>query len=171
MLAKTGKFLKMVPLIPQENITLWCLSIWLRILQTNASNPKMSENSQSHYHTETDASDFIIFNCSQFLEREAYVSNLCCRPKELSLYTMPKMANFADETFLHSVNTKHQTIMFYGVVAHHSIFASSKTAKLFTQGALTLLLHGIRMWPPRNDAMLWPFVTKTMAQQKKTVFK
>ena len=58
---------------------------------------------------------------------------------------MPKIANLAHETFLHAVNTKHQTIMFYGVVAHHSIFASSKTAKLLTKGALTLLLHGIRM--------------------------
>ena len=36
---------------------------------------------------------------------------------------------------------------------------------ILTQGARTILLHGMRMWPAMITTMFWPFALKAMAER------
>ena len=52
----------------------------------------------------------------------------------------------------------NQTITYCGVGAHHQNGIVEGKNKIPTQGAHTLLLHGIQMWPINMiTSMFWPF--------------
>ena len=72
---------------------------------------------------------------------------------------------FADNGFIDAVNSKDQKITFCGVGAHHQNGIVENKNKILTQGARTLLLHGIRMWPQMIDEMMWPFAMKAVAER------
>ena len=59
----------------------------------------------------------------------------------------------------------NQTISFCGVGAHHQNGIVEGKNKILTQGARTLLLHGMRMWPLMITTMFWPFAIKAMAER------
>ena len=54
---------------------------------------------------------------------------------------------FADNGFVEAINSKDQKTTFCGVGAHHQNGIVENKNKLLTNGARTLLLHGIRNWP------------------------
>ena len=72
---------------------------------------------------------------------------------------------FADNGFLQSVNSKDQEITFCGVGAHHQNGIVEGKNRVLTQGARTLLLHAMRMWPQMIDSMFWPFAFKAVAER------
>ena len=72
---------------------------------------------------------------------------------------------FADNGFVDAVNTKSQKLTFCGVGAHHQNGIIENKNKILTTGAITLLLHGIRMWPQMIDDMFWPFAMKAVAER------
>ena len=72
---------------------------------------------------------------------------------------------FADNGFLQSVNRKDQEITFCGVGAHHQNCIVEGKSRVLTQGARTLLLHAMRMWPQMIDSMFWPFAFKAVAER------
>ncbi|KAL7546945.1 LOW QUALITY PROTEIN: hypothetical protein ACHAWF_014538, partial [Thalassiosira exigua] len=72
---------------------------------------------------------------------------------------------FTDNGFIDACNDKDQTLTFCGVGAHHQNGIIENKNKILTQGARTLLLHGMRMWPQMVDSMLWPFAFKAMAER------
>ena len=76
---------------------------------------------------------------------------------------------FADNGFIDSVNASNQTITFCGVGAHHQNGIVENKNKILTQGARTLLLHGMRMWPQMVDEMFWPFAMKAVAERLNTL--
>ena len=55
-------------------------------------------------------------------------------------------SRFADNSFVEAINSKDQNITFCGVGAHDQNSIVENKNKLLTNGARTLLLHGIRMW-------------------------
>ena len=73
-----------------------------------------------------------------------------------------KNGRFAENGF---VNSKYQKIIFWGVGAHHQNGIIKNKNKLLTNGARTLLLHGIRMWPQMKDEMFWPFSIKDVSER------
>ena len=66
-------------------------------------------------------------------------------------------------------NSKDQTISYCGVGAYHQNGIVERKNRILTQGARTLLLHGIRMWPQMIDQMFWPFAIKAMAERLNTL--
>lgn len=76
---------------------------------------------------------------------------------------------FADNGFIDSVNDSDQKITFCGVGAHHQNGIVENKNKILTQGARTLLLHGMRMWPQMVDEMFWPFAMKAVAERLNTL--
>ena len=72
---------------------------------------------------------------------------------------------FADEGFKAACNDHDQRLTFCGVGAHHQAGIIEGKNRVLTQGARTLLLHGIRMWPQMINSMFWPFVLKAMAER------
>ena len=96
------------------------------------------------------------------LAKKAYEKLLARAGRKASHYNADN-SRFADEGFLQSINDNDQTITFCGVGAHHQNGIIENRNKILTQGARTLLLHGMRMWPQMIDAMFWPFAFKAMA--------
>ena len=76
---------------------------------------------------------------------------------------------FADNGFIDSINDSDQKITFCGVGAHHQNGIVENKNKILTQGARTLLLHGMRMWPQMVDEMFWPFAMKAVAERLNTL--
>ena len=76
---------------------------------------------------------------------------------------------FADNGFIDSINDSDQKITFCGVGAHHQNGIVENKNKILTQGARTLLLHGMRMWPQMVDEMFWPFALKAVAERLNTL--
>ena len=76
---------------------------------------------------------------------------------------------FADNGFLSAVNSKDQKITFCGVGTYHQNFIVEHKNKILTEGARTLLLHGMKMWPQRIDQMFWPFAFKYIAEMLNTL--
>ena len=72
---------------------------------------------------------------------------------------------FADMDFKLDCENHNQTITYCGVGAHHQNGIVEGKNKILTQGARTLLLHGIRMWPNMITSMFWPFALKAMAER------
>ena len=72
---------------------------------------------------------------------------------------------FADAGFKQDCVDHNQTISFCGVGAHHQNGIVEGKNKILTQGARTLLLHGMRMWPLMITTMFWPFAIKAMAER------
>ena len=72
---------------------------------------------------------------------------------------------FADKGFIDDCDAHDQTISYCGVGAHHQNGIVEAKNKLLTQGARTMLLHGIRMWPQLVTTMFWPFALKAMAER------
>ena len=72
---------------------------------------------------------------------------------------------FADNGFIDAINSKDQKITFCGVGAHHQNGIVENKNKILTQGARTLLLHGMRMWPDMIEEILWPFALKAVAER------
>ena len=70
---------------------------------------------------------------------------------------------FSDNGFVEAINSKYQNITFCGVGAHHQNGIVENKNKLIMNGARTLLLHGIRMWPQMIDKIFWPFFIKAVA--------
>ena len=70
---------------------------------------------------------------------------------------------FADKGFVDAANAQDQKLTFCGVGAHHQNGIIENKNKILTQGARTLLLHGMRMWPQMIDHLFWPFAFKAMA--------
>ena len=81
------------------------------------------------------------------------------------LHYPAKNGRFYDNGFVETINSKDQNITFYGVVAHHQNGIVKNKNKLLTNGARTLFLHGIRMWPQMIDEMFWPFAIKAFAER------
>ncbi|KAL7532041.1 hypothetical protein ACHAXR_004390 [Thalassiosira sp. AJA248-18] len=76
---------------------------------------------------------------------------------------------FADNGFIDSINDSDQKITFCDVGAHHQNGIVENKNKILTQGARTLLLHGMRMWPQMVDEMFWPFAMKAVAERLNTL--
>ena len=72
---------------------------------------------------------------------------------------------FADKGFKDDCTNNNQDLTFCGVGAHHQNGIVENRNKILTQGARTLLLHGMRMWPQMIDSMFWPFAFKAMAER------
>jgi hypothetical protein len=72
---------------------------------------------------------------------------------------------FADQEFLDDCNDHNQSLSFCGVGAHHQNGIVEGKNKMLTQGARTLLLHGMRMWPNIINSMFRPFALKAMAER------
>ena len=72
---------------------------------------------------------------------------------------------FADKGFQDDCTAHDQTISYCGVGAHHQNGIVENKNKILTQGARTMLLHGIRMWPAMITTMFWPFALKAMAER------
>ncbi|KAL7519519.1 hypothetical protein ACHAWF_000247, partial [Thalassiosira exigua] len=72
---------------------------------------------------------------------------------------------FHDKGFLDAINNKDQKITFCGVGAHHQNGIVENRNNILTQGARTLLLHGMKMCPQMVDSMFWPFAFKAMAER------
>ena len=64
-----------------------------------------------------------------------------------------------------AIHSKDQKITFYGVGAHHQNGISENKNKHLTNGAHTLLLHGIIMLPQMIDEMFWTFAIKAVAKR------
>ena len=58
---------------------------------------------------------------------------------------------FSDNVFVEVINSKDQKITLCGVGAHHQNGIAKNKKKNLTNGAHTLLLHGISMWPKMID--------------------
>ena len=67
---------------------------------------------------------------------------------------------FADEGFKNDLNDKDQTITFCGVGAHHQNGIVESKNRTLTEGARTLLLHAIRMWPQMIVLCFGPLLSK-----------
>ena len=72
---------------------------------------------------------------------------------------------FTNEGFENDLDDKDQTMTFCGVGAHHQNGIVESKNRILTEGARTLLLHAICMWPQMIGTMLWPFAFKTMAER------
>ena len=72
---------------------------------------------------------------------------------------------FADQGFQDDCTAHDQTISYCGVGAHHQNGIVENKNKILTQGARTMLLHGMRMWPAMITTMFWPFALKAMAER------
>eukprot|EP00956_Cyclotella_meneghiniana_P001276 scaffold1377_cov23-Cyclotella_meneghiniana.AAC.1 len=72
---------------------------------------------------------------------------------------------FADKGFQDDCDAHNQTISYCGVGAHHQNGIVENKNKILTQGARTMLLHGMRMWPEMITTMFWPFALKAMAER------
>jgi hypothetical protein len=72
---------------------------------------------------------------------------------------------FADQEFLDDCTNHNQSLTFCGVGAHHQNGIVEGKNKVLTQGARTLLLHGMRMWSNIINSMFWPFALKAMAER------
>jgi len=72
---------------------------------------------------------------------------------------------FHDQGFIKDVHEKDQTIDFCAVGHHGQNGIVESKNKELTNGARTLLLHGIRMWPQMIDSMFWPFALKAYAER------
>ena len=72
---------------------------------------------------------------------------------------------FSENGFVEAINSKDQQITFCGVGTHHQNGIAENKNKLLTNGARTLLLHGIRMWPQMIDGMFWLFFIKAVAER------
>ena len=62
------------------------------------------------------------------------------------LHYHAKNGMFANNGSVEAINSKDQNITFCGVGAHDQNSIVENKNKLLTNGARTLLLHGIRMW-------------------------
>ena len=71
---------------------------------------------------------------------------------------------FSENGFVEAINSKDQQITFCGVGTHHQNGIAENKNKLLTNGARTLLLHGIRIWPQMIDKMFWAFAIKAVAE-------
>ena len=69
---------------------------------------------------------------------------------------------FVDSGSVDAINEKYQNIIFCGMGAHHQNDIIDKNNKIQTKGAITLLLHGIGMWPQMLDKIFWPFAIKAV---------
>ena len=67
---------------------------------------------------------------------------------------------FSDNCFIGVINQKNQQINFFEVGAHHQNGIVENKNKILTNGARTLLLHGMIMWPQIIDEMFYPFAMK-----------
>ena len=67
---------------------------------------------------------------------------------------------FSDNRFLSAVNSKDYKIKLCGVSHHHPHGLVEPKNKILTQGARTLLLHGMCMWQQIIYLVFWPFVFK-----------
>ena len=72
---------------------------------------------------------------------------------------------FHDQGFVKDVRDKDQTIDFCAVGTHNQNGIVENKNKEITNGARTLLLHGIRMWPQMIDSMFWPFALKAYTER------
>ena len=80
------------------------------------------------------------------------------------LHYQSENGRFSENGFFEAINSKDQKITFCGVGAHHQNGIVENKNKLITNGACTLILHGIRMWPQMIDKMFWPFSIKAVAE-------
>ena len=97
-----------------------------------------------------------------FLAKSAWEKVLTyvgCRVKHYHAYN----GRFSDIGFLSAINSKNQNITFCGVGTHHQNCIVEHKNKILTQGVITLLLHGMRMWPQMIDQMFCSFVFRAVA--------
>ena len=64
---------------------------------------------------------------------------------------------FAYNGFIVAINKKYQKITLCGFVSHHQSGIVENKNNFLMQGARTLLLRGMRMWPQIIDEIFWPF--------------
>ena len=74
-------------------------------------------------------------------------------------------ARFSDNGFIDAINKKYQRITFCGDGEHNQNVMVENNNNIFTTGAKTLLLHGMRMWPQMIDKIFWPFSMKSIAER------
>jgi hypothetical protein len=120
-------------------------------------------------------SDFVYVHLMQdltldetLLSKVAF-EKICDRAGRTVKHYQADNGRFADKAFLDDCNSKNQTITFCGVGAHHQNGIVENKNKQLTQGARTLLLHGMRMWPQMIDQMFWPFAVKAMAERMNSI--
>ncbi len=76
---------------------------------------------------------------------------------------------FADEGFVSDINDKGQEITFCGVGTHQQNGIVENKNKVLTQGAQTLLIHGMQMWPQMIDFMFWLSAMKAMTDRMNSI--
>lgn len=72
---------------------------------------------------------------------------------------------FADRDFKAHCDERNQSLSFCAVGAHHQNGIVEGKIKVLTEGARTILLHGMRMWPEMITSMFWPFALKAMTER------
>ena len=120
-------------------------------------------------------SDFVYVHLMQdltldetMLSKVAF-EKICDRAGRTVKHYQADNGRFADKAFLDDCNSKNQTITFCGVGAHHQNGIVENRNKQLTQGARTLLLHGMRLWPQMIDQMFWPFAVKATAERMNSI--
>ena len=68
---------------------------------------------------------------------------------------------FSDESFVQSVHTANQQIMYCGVGAHHQNGIVEKRIRDITEQARKMLLHAHSKWPLAMHYCLWPYALRT----------
>ena len=74
-------------------------------------------------------------------------------------------SRFAENGFIDAINLKYQKITFCGVEAQQQNGIVENKNKNMSTGARTLLLHGMRIWPPMIDGILCLFAMKVIAER------
>ena len=105
------------------------------------------------------------FTLEETVQAKTAYEKLLTRANRRASHYHANNGRFADEGFLSDINEKDQTITFCAVGAHHQNGIIENRNKILTQGARTLLLHGMRMWPQMVDAIFSPFAMKAMAER------
>ena len=120
MLATRGTFLKCSSNATIKPPHLCCLPIGLCTWQTAASHTERNwVKAFKNMNTQKLVIVPPLIICRDYYGNKSLHKHLIfAGQKEMSLHTMPTMAKFADEIFLHAVNTKHQTIKFMALTHH-----------------------------------------------------
>ena len=77
--------------------------------------------------------------------------------------------DFSDNGFIDAINEKYQNITFCGVGAHHQNGIFENKNKIITQGARTLFLHVMHMWPQMINGIFWTFAIKAVAEWRNSL--
>ena len=114
--------------------------------------------------------DYVYVHCMQYLSlsvtilAKVVMEKIMAQAGQTVNHYQANNRIFSYNVFANTISEKNQRLTFYGVGAHHQNGIIENKNKILTTGAITLVLHGIRMWPQNIDEIFWPFSIKSMAK-------